>query len=46
MAKNDISDKISGHLVNIQNITDNVCTFEICGHLNTRTSIFPDYVKR
>ena len=41
----DIFDRISDHMVHIQNITNNKCSFMICGDLNSRTSTFPDYVE-
>ena len=34
----DIFDRISEHVVYIQNITNNKCNFMICGDLNARTA--------
>ena len=41
----DIFDRISEHVVHIQNITDNRCTFLICGDFNAGTASYPDYVE-
>ena len=41
----DIYDRIADHMVHIHNITNNRCSFLVCGDFNARTSNFPDYVK-
>ena len=41
----NLFDRLSDHMIQIKNLTDNRCQFLVCGDFNARTSDYADYVQ-